>query len=89
MVCFDKIVVLDKIGLIGMVFVFYYKDVEVVKKVVKVCYDGGVCVFEFINCGDFVYEVFVEVVKYVVKECFEMVMGVGFIVDFVIVVFYL
>lgn len=54
MVKFDKIVVLNKIGLIGMVFVFYYEDVEIVKKVVKVCYEGGVCVFEFINWGDFV-----------------------------------
>ena len=39
---FDKIAVLDKIGSTGMVPVFYHKDAEVAKKVVKACYDGGV-----------------------------------------------
>ena len=33
---------LDKIGSTGMVPVFYHKDAEVAKKVVKACYDGGV-----------------------------------------------
>ena len=32
---FDKIAVLDKIGSTGMVPVFYHKDAEVAKKVVK------------------------------------------------------
>ena len=39
---FDKIAVLNKIGSTGMVPVFYHKDAEVAKKVVKVCYEGGV-----------------------------------------------
>ena len=39
---FDKIAVLNKIGSTGMVPVFYHKDAEVAKKVVKACYDGGV-----------------------------------------------
>ena len=43
-----------------MVPVFYHKDVEIVKKVVKSCYDGGVRVFEFTNRGDFAHEVFVK-----------------------------
>ena len=38
---FDKIAVLNKIGSTGMVPVFYHKDAEVAKKVVKACYDGG------------------------------------------------
>ena len=37
---FDKIAVLNKIGSTGMVPVFYHKDAEVAKKVVKACYDG-------------------------------------------------
>ena len=32
---FDKVAVLNKIGSTGMVPVFYHKDVEVAKKVVK------------------------------------------------------
>ena len=50
---FDKIAVLNKIGSTGMVPVFYHKDAEIAKKVVKACYDGGVRAFEFTNRGDF------------------------------------
>ena len=60
---FDKVAVLEKIGSTGMVPVFYSKDVEVAKNVVKACYDGGVRAFEFTNRGDFAHEVFGEVVK--------------------------
>jgi hypothetical protein len=77
---FDKIAVLNKIGSTGMVPVFYHKDAEVAKKVVKACYDGGVRAFEFTNRGDFAHEVFAEVVKFAAKECPEMAMGVGSIV---------
>ena len=74
---FDKIAVLNKIGSTGMVPVFYHKDAEVAKKVVKACYEGGVRAFEFTNRGDFAHEVFAEVVKYAAKECPEMAMGLG------------
>ena len=78
---FDKIAVLNKIGSTGMVPVFYHKDAEVAKKVVKACYEGGVRAFEFTNRGDFAHEVFAEVVKFAAKECPEMAIGVGSIVD--------
>ena len=55
---FDKVAVFNKIASTRMVPVFYHKDVEIVKKVVKSCYDGGVRVFEFTNRGDFAHEVF-------------------------------
>ena len=77
---FDKIAVLNKIGSTGMVPVFYHKDAEIAKKVVKACYDGGVRAFEFTNRGDFAHEVFAEVVKFAAKECPEMAMGVGSVV---------
>ena len=44
----------------GMVPVFYHSDVEIAKKVLKACYDGGVRAFEFTNRGDFAQEVFAE-----------------------------
>ena len=65
----------------GMVPVFYHKDAEVAKQVIKACYDGGVRAFEFTNRGDFAHEVFAEVVKYAAKECPEMILGVGSVVD--------
>ena len=78
---FDKLQVLKKIGKTGMVPVFYHKDAEIAKKVIKACYEGGVRAFEFTNRGDFAHEVFAECVKYAAIECPEMAMGVGSVVD--------
>lgn len=78
---FDKIAVLNKIQSTGIVPVFYNKDVEVAKQVVKACYEGGIRAFEFTNRGDFAHEVFAEVVKYAAVECPEMAVGVGSVVD--------
>lgn len=65
----------------GMIPVFYHPDLEVCKKVVKACYEGGVRVFEFTNRGDFAHEIFSELHKYVIKEMPEMIMGVGSVTD--------
>ena len=78
---FDKLAVLQKIAAAPMVPVFYHKDAEVAKKVIKACYDGGVRAFEFTNRGDFAQEVFAECVKFAAKECPEMAVGVGSVVD--------
>ena len=78
---FDKLQVLKKIGETGMVPVFYHKDAEIAKKVIKACYEGGVRAFEFTNRGDFAHEVFAECEKYAATECPEMAMGVGSVVD--------
>ena len=64
-----------------MVPVFYNKDAEVAKKVVKACYEGGVRAFEFTNRGDFAQEVFAELSKFVTTECPEMALGIGSVVD--------
>ncbi len=73
--------VLDAIVSTGMVPVYYNKDVEVAKQVVKACYEGGVRAFEFTNRGDFAHEVFAELNKFAAKECPDLVLGVGSIVD--------
>ena len=78
---FDKQTVLAKIGATGMVPVFYHKDLEVAKQVVKACYVGGVRAFEFTNRGDFAHEIFGELVKFAAVECPELALGVGSIVD--------
>ena len=78
---FDKIAVMQKIGEAPMVPVFYNKDLEICKKVVKACYEGGVRAFEFTNRGDFAHEVFGELVKWADKECPELAIGVGSVVD--------
>lgn len=78
---FDKLAVMAKIKEAPMVPVFYHKDVEVAKKVIKACYDGGVRAFEFTNRGDFAQEVFAECVKFAAKECPELALGIGSVVD--------
>lgn len=78
---FNKI---DTIGIIrstGIVPVFYHSDVEVAKKVVKACYDGGIRAFEFTNRGDGAGEVFKELAAFVRAECPEMALGAGTILD--------
>ena len=78
---FDKFQVMAKIGEAPVVPVFYHKDLEVTKAVVKACYDGGIRAFEFTNRGDFAHEIFAQLVKYADKECPELAIGVGSIVD--------
>ena len=78
---FNKMQVLDAIVSTGMVPVYYNKDVEIAKQVVKACYEGGVRAFEFTNRGDFAHEVFAELIKFATKDCPELVLGVGSIVD--------
>ena len=78
---FTKMQVLNAMQSTGMVPVFYNKDIEVSKKVLKACYDGGVRAFEFTNRGDFASEVFIALVKFAEKECPEMILGIGSIVD--------
>jgi 2-dehydro-3-deoxyphosphogluconate aldolase/(4S)-4-hydroxy-2-oxoglutarate aldolase len=65
----------------GMAPVFYHKDLEVAKKVLKACYDGGVRVFEFTNRGDFAHEVFGELNKFALQELPNMILGAGSVVD--------
>ena len=75
---------IDTIGIIrgtGIVPVFYNADVELTKKVVKACYDGGIRAFEFTNRGDGAHIVFKELIGFVRSECPEMALGAGTILD--------
>lgn len=78
---FNKIQTLSAIARTGMVPVYYHKEIEVAKQVVKACYEGGVRVFEFTNRGDFAHEVFAELSKFAAKECPELILGTGSIID--------
>lgn len=78
---FTKLEVLSVMKATGMVPVFYHKDIEVAKQVLKACYAGGVRAFEFTNRGEFAHEVFGELTKFAAQECPEMIMGIGSIVD--------
>ena len=78
---FNKIDTINLIRTTGIVPVFYNADVEITKKVVKACYDGGIRAFEFTNRGDGAHKVFEEVMAYVRAECPGMALGAGTILD--------
>src|SRR5512145_2646204 len=78
---FTRIQVALKMAETGMIPVFYHKDIELCKKVLQACYDGGVRVFEFTNRGDYAHEVFSELNKYAAKGLPEMILGVGSVID--------
>ena len=78
---FNKLEVLNSIVSTGMVPVYYNKDAETAKNILKACYNGGVRAFEFTNRGDFAQEVFAELSKFAAKECPELILGIGSIVD--------
>jgi len=65
----------------GLVPLFYHPDIEVCKKVLKACYDGGARLLEFTNRGMYAHEVFSELSKYCREKLPEMVLGVGSITD--------
>ncbi len=65
----------------GMVPLFYHPDVDLGKKVLKACYDGGARLLEFTARGDFSFEVFSELSKYALAELPGMIMGVGSVTD--------
>ncbi len=65
----------------GMVPVFFHHDIEVCKRVLKACYNGGSRVFEFTNRGDRAHLVFQELIIWAEKETPDMILGVGSVVD--------
>jgi 2-dehydro-3-deoxyphosphogluconate aldolase/(4S)-4-hydroxy-2-oxoglutarate aldolase len=78
---FLKHEVVSKILDIGVVPVFYEKDLEVSKKIVESCANGGAKVIEFTNRGDFAYQVFSELAKWSSQNLPEVVLGVGTVID--------
>jgi 2-dehydro-3-deoxyphosphogluconate aldolase/(4S)-4-hydroxy-2-oxoglutarate aldolase len=65
----------------GIVPIFYHKDPEVCRNVIKSCFDGGLRVFEFTNRGDYAHELFSELNKWAEKELPGLIMGAGSVVD--------
>ncbi|MCC9019626.1 MULTISPECIES: bifunctional 4-hydroxy-2-oxoglutarate aldolase/2-dehydro-3-deoxy-phosphogluconate aldolase [Flavobacterium] len=65
----------------GMVPLFFHSDIEISKKVLKACYDGGARLMEFTSRGDFAHEVFGALNKYALAELPGMMLGVGSITD--------
>jgi len=78
---FKRLDVLNAIVEAGLVPVFYNGDVEVAKRIVAACADGGSRVVEFTNRGDLAFQVFAELVKHFSVERPEVILGVGSVID--------
>ena len=78
---FSRIEVASVMKETGMIPLFFNNDIELSKKVLKACYDGGARLMEFTARGDFAHEVFGELTKYAIAELPGMIMGVGSVTD--------
>lgn len=78
---FKRLDVYNKIKDVGIVPVFYNKDIETCIKVIDACYKGGAKIFEFTNRGDFAHEVFSEISQHVAENYPDLALGAGSIVD--------
>ena len=78
---FSRIEVATTMKEVGMIPLFFNNNIELSKKVLKACYDGGAKLLEFTARGDFAHEVFGDLIKYTVKELPGMIMGVGSVSD--------
>ena len=78
---FTRVDVITRIRQIGIIPIFYHKDEEICRNVIKACYAGGLKVFELTNRGDFAHELFSELNKWAEKEVPDIIMGVGSVID--------
>ena len=78
---FTRIQVANVMEQTGLVPLFFNNNIEVSKKVLKACYDGGARLLEFTARGDFASEIFAELTKYAIAELPGMIMGVGSVTD--------
>jgi 2-dehydro-3-deoxyphosphogluconate aldolase/(4S)-4-hydroxy-2-oxoglutarate aldolase len=78
---FDRMAVLNAMFETGLVPVFYNPDVEVARKVLHACADGGARLLEFTNRGDRAIEVFTELARYCDGAGLQIILGVGSVAD--------
>ena len=78
---FRRLEVLNEILRIGLVPVFHRSDVDVARRIVAACADGGARVVEFTNRGDNAYRVFSELVAHFAQADPDVILGVGSVVD--------
>ncbi len=78
---FSRIHVFSEMKRTGLVPLFYHSDLELCKKVLQACYEGGARLLEFTNRGDYAHKVFGELNKYAEAELPEMILGVGSVTD--------
>jgi 2-dehydro-3-deoxyphosphogluconate aldolase/(4S)-4-hydroxy-2-oxoglutarate aldolase len=78
---FDRLTVLNAVVELGLVPVFYQRDLEVARHIVAACAAGGARVVEFTNRGDRAWHVFTQLVEWAEEAHPEVILGVGSVID--------
>ena len=78
---FTRYEVLTEIYKSSMIPLFYNDDIEISKKIVQACYQGGARLLEFTHRGDFAHEVFRELISFANHSLPGMILGVGSVTD--------
>jgi 2-dehydro-3-deoxyphosphogluconate aldolase/(4S)-4-hydroxy-2-oxoglutarate aldolase len=65
----------------GLVPLYYHPDIDIIKKAVIACVEGGSKIFEFTNRGDGAFRVFEALNAFCRKEFPSLILGVGSVVD--------
>ncbi len=78
---FSRLDVLNTMIDTGLVPLFFKPDLEVAKKIVSACAEGGARVIEFTNRGDMAPFVFAELLQFAARELPHVILGAGTIVD--------
>ncbi|MGA0273832.1 MAG: bifunctional 4-hydroxy-2-oxoglutarate aldolase/2-dehydro-3-deoxy-phosphogluconate aldolase [Flavobacteriaceae bacterium] len=78
---FTRYEVLTEIYKSSMIPLFYNDDIEISKKIVQACYQGGARLLEFTHRGDFAHEVFRELISFANHSLPGMILGVGSVID--------
>jgi 2-dehydro-3-deoxyphosphogluconate aldolase / (4S)-4-hydroxy-2-oxoglutarate aldolase len=78
---FSRLEVLNEIIETGLVPLFDATDIEVAKRVVCACVDGGAHVVEFRNRGDRAFMTFAELSGWAAAEQPALILGVGTVLD--------
>lgn len=78
---FSRVQVWSTMEELGLVPLFYHKDVGTSKKIADALAAGGGEIIEFTNRGDRAFEVFCELIVYVEQTNPDVILGVGSVLD--------
>lgn len=78
---FSRLKTLDTIIKIGIIPVFFNYDVEVAKRIISACAEGGALCIEMTNRGDGAINIFRELEEFCTTDYPEVILGAGSIID--------
>ena len=78
---FSRLEVLNELLRIGVLPLFYEQDVDLARRTLEACFQGGARLVEFTNRGDFAWRVFAELAEKLERENSAVILGAGTIDD--------